>query len=699
MARLYLRGMRMSHSPLASMLRLALLFLLAGILLVIPPPRIAADPPARQLLERVEQLAVNQAIDRGTAFLNATQGPLGTWAPANESHQVGYAALPGLTLLECGALSTNATVQKAAQFVRAKAPTLENTYELALSILFLDRLGESLDRELIQMLALRLIAGQTTTGGWGYRCQVLKPREQQQLLTTLRQFPRRPPEVFGPVATGSPGSGLPGTPTRPGDPGSPGTIGSTNPPKDPSSPGVIGNPDKPGTPGFIDRSPDSPGTSSPGSTWSGPVALSGSLGLAGRSRCIKMSEDVDPRASRAPDKPDDKKPGSPPRDPAKPPVKVNIPPALRGLPVVHDANLWMHRDAPDRGQEKEGTTDNSNTQFATLALWAARRYDIPMDRTIELLVKRFRTSQNANGSWGYRYRLGGGEGESPQMTCVGLIGLAVGHGQAAELFRGADRARDAMLLNGFVALRNHIGKPAGRMQNLPMPNLYFLWSLERVAVLYDLPAIGDRDWYRWGVEQLVANQQPQGNWDKGGYPGASVTADTCLALLFLKKVNLAEDLASKLPFTPAELISDIKGRFPDESPKPPSPNPGAGPGTPGSPPPTGTPASPTPTPPTPPGPAPGTTPPVNTPPIPQPPGPTTGPRAPETTPPVAETESKGSNKLLIIGLGIAALLLLVLGGVLIVRSRGGEESEPVRPRKARGRGEPPAKRARKASKA
>ena len=54
----------------------------------------------------------------------------------------------------------------AAAFVRGWCLKIDTTYEIALSILFLDKLGEAKDRELIQKLALRLIAGQGPTGGW-----------------------------------------------------------------------------------------------------------------------------------------------------------------------------------------------------------------------------------------------------------------------------------------------------------------------------------------------------------------------------------------------------------------------------------------------------------------------------------------------------------------------------------------------------
>ncbi len=90
-----------------------------------------------------------------------------------------------------------------------------------------------------------------------------------------------------------------------------------------------------------------------------------------------------------------------------------------------------------------------------------------------------------------------------------------------------------------------------------MQNLYFLWSLERVAVLYDLPAIGDKDWYRWGAEILVANQDVAGNWIGGMYPGNSPILDTCLALLFLQRANLVKDLTSRLPFKPDDLNNGV----------------------------------------------------------------------------------------------------------------------------------------------
>jgi hypothetical protein len=255
---------------------------------------------------------------------------------------------------------------------------------------------------------------------------------------------------------------------------------------------------------------------------------------------------------------------------------AGIPPSLQGLTVFQALNWLGLGDLPDRGEEPLlPTTDNSNSQFAILALWAAQRHGVPVERTLRRVALRYETSQNANGSWGYRYRRGGGEAESAPMTCVGLLGLAVGYGigRAPAVPGGAQNPH---ILGGFVALSQHIGAPAGRTQGLPMANLYFLWSVERAAVLYDLQTIAGKDWYRWGAEILVANQQPLGHWDKGLYIGSARTLDTCLALLFLKRVNLTKDLTARLPFDKKVLDRTITNKVGSQSSGAPA-DPGAAP--------------------------------------------------------------------------------------------------------------------------
>jgi hypothetical protein len=76
--------------------------------------------------------------------------------------------------------------------------------------------------------------------------------------------------------------------------------------------------------------------------------------------------------------------------------------------------------------------------------------------------------------------------------------------------------------------------------------MYFLWSLERVGVLYGLQKIGGSDWYAWGADFLLRKQSKGGEWKGSHYHGASPTLDTCFALLFLKRANFTHDLTTKI---------------------------------------------------------------------------------------------------------------------------------------------------------
>jgi hypothetical protein len=56
---------------------------------------------------------------------------------------------------------------------------------------------------------------------------------------------------------------------------------------------------------------------------------------------------------------------------------------------------------------------------------------------------------------------------------------------------------------------------------------------------------GGKDWYAWGAEILVASQNADGSWQgefESTEDGHAYGADTCFALLFLRRSNLAGDL-------------------------------------------------------------------------------------------------------------------------------------------------------------
>jgi hypothetical protein len=559
------------------------LILLAVLLLMSATPMVQAQ---RVALPPDEQEAVNKAIERGVQFLKRTQSKSGTWAKPGEKHPIGYAVLPALTLLECGVPANDPLIQKTALYLRARASRLDRTYELALGILFLDRLGEAKDKKLIQTFALRLIAGQSMTGGWGYKCPILGSSAEMELLTTLRHLAPPPPGM--PFLAGD----RPGMPAIAGNPGGVPDLagGAARNPGDlapiAQMPGGLPLGGLAALAGFPPLSGVTAGSGSDTPSLSGGTAGSGS-DTSSRST-VALGESLTPSASpHAPpqrwrdclgvsnveridplplDNEDDKKQVKKAAEEKPPDKPFVIPKRLRLLTVVQDPALHLLQDPKDKGDDLiVTTTDNSNTQFALLALWTAQRYEVPMNRTLMLVIRRYLTSQNADGSWGYHYQFGGGNWTRPEtMTCVGLIGLAVAHGLAQPVPAG-QVVRDPRLIGGLIALYKNVGYPVEGPTLLPMQNLYFLWSVERVAVLYNLPTLGDKDWYRWGAQVLVVNQQPKGNWANGGYPAAHLLPDTCLALLFLKRVNLAKDLAARLPFKAADLNDGIMDRGPPPS--------------------------------------------------------------------------------------------------------------------------------------
>jgi hypothetical protein len=220
--------------------------------------------------------------------------------------------------------------------------------------------------------------------------------------------------------------------------------------------------------------------------------------------------------------------------------------------------------------------DNSLTQFVILALWAAQKHGVDATRSLAMAEARFRASQNDNGSWGYEWLPRGKALRAlrvvrpDSMTCAGLLGLAVGRGARpeAKLAEGREKnqdlgfAKDPAVQKALAYVANIIGKsplrkgPARGRSSLIRANslgdLYFLWSLERVGVVYNLQKIGGKDWYAWGSEIIVDGQQPNGSWTEA-FPGVT---DTCFALLFLKRVNVVEDLTSKLKKLESKIVAD-----------------------------------------------------------------------------------------------------------------------------------------------
>jgi hypothetical protein len=544
------------------------------------------------------QLQIDHAIANGVRYLKASVEN-GQQGGEHGNHATGRSALAGLTLLECGVPAADPAVVKVAATVRSATPHLRDTYSLGLAIMFLDRLGQSEDRKSIQSFALRLVAGQNAGGGWTYDCPLLSAPEEETLLTLLHQLPPLKTIVSRPLPLPNPlpregktpdpltaksnpplsdpkaqppalDSGLPPSVTlrNPVEPALP----SAQTPVGPSMPNaqtLVGNGQS--LPNLVQKQPSlGKGIDNPQDLKDPLDRKQLNLPKAIEKPSATPAEDLDPALQpdsrdrvapkvRAPEAQPAPAPVAPAPAPVPPPqpkkVVGPIPPVVAQAPALQviPGQGFIHPRSNHGG-------DHSNTQFAIMGLWAARRHDVPMERTLLLVERRFRSSQNADGSWGYH---AGGHDQPDSMTCTGLLamGLALGLEMDLHGIKIAQATADPNVRAGLMFLstslgrnplampfpvkgkgKDHKGKGKGKGGSLvgaeSRGDLYYLWSVERVAVSYRLPTITGKDWYLWGASAIVNSQQPDGSWHER-YSGIP---DTSFALMFLKRANLTRDL-------------------------------------------------------------------------------------------------------------------------------------------------------------
>lgn len=396
-----------------------------------------------------DEKSIDQAIDKGKAYLKARYSRGVPDLPG--AYGIGPAALVGVALLEARVPADDPAIKAITAAVREAAYSQNKTYQTALCLLYLDRLEDPADVPLIQVLALRLLAGQQGNGGWGYDTASSPTAEQVQWLKANLKV---------------------------------------EPPKQP----------------------------------------------------------VDPKSKPAP--------------------RLHPDVATYASSIQRPGGM--------------GPSDNSNTQFAILGLWLARKHGVPVEAAMDLIDKRFRGTQDSNGGWDYN---GTSTAAAPSigmtsasMTCCGLLGLATGNARRMER---RPKEKEAVLKtpaakgdNPFFTSPAKNDKPPEKAQELRDPaalralgtlgaylasyvqagavlapsdrhgdrDYYLLWSIERVGVIYNVDKIGGVDWYGVGSDALIKAQGAEGCWSASHY-GNDV--NTSFALLFLCKADLLRDLSNK----------------------------------------------------------------------------------------------------------------------------------------------------------
>lgn len=388
---------------------------------------------------------INKAIDKGVAFLKKhyqTTKNIGVFGGLEAKFRTGARALGGWTLLESGVPAQDEVVKELADETRQAAVSMDQTYNISVAIIFLDKLGDPGDKPLIQNLALRLLAGQNQLGGWTYTCPVPSQAEQGRL-----------------------------------------------------------------------------------NEWVQAMKAKRDQGQE-----IKLKE----------------------RKPKE----------------LHQdlVQQYQRLQVGAAGPVTDMRGDNSNTHFAMMALWVAHRNDVPVHKALAAADQRFRNFPNKDGSWGYMLQdpkfpslIQGPTEKHPSMTCIGLLGLALGQ---AHLEKPKNLTQDPAVKKALTILSKYLeAGPPEKDGNF----FYFLFSLERMSVIYDLKKVGETDWYHWGARHLVDTQAMDGSW-----PGAyrQFTADTCFALLFLKRANIASDLTEILKGNPPIRKSSGKKEDPFDLPVP-----------------------------------------------------------------------------------------------------------------------------------
>jgi len=211
------------------------------------------------------------------------------------------------------------------------------------------------------------------------------------------------------------------------------------------------------------------------------------------------------------------------------------------------------KSGPNKGawSYPDGDGDNSNAQFALLALYEAELIGVPLqDRSTWTLAKVYwEEAQHPDGSWGYKKpapRTGVAQVGTGSMSCAGIASLII----IGERFRDPNarvvgdqilccekaQADNDRIERGLQWLARNFSVDVNPGQFWQLWLLYYLYGVERVGRMTNQRFIGTHDWYREGSEHLVQRQeQLSGYWTDRGVEEQYRLVGTSFALLFLSK--------------------------------------------------------------------------------------------------------------------------------------------------------------------
>ncbi|MFA5794501.1 MAG: prenyltransferase/squalene oxidase repeat-containing protein [Candidatus Brocadiia bacterium] len=186
--------------------------------------------------------------------------------------------------------------------------------------------------------------------------------------------------------------------------------------------------------------------------------------------------------------------------------------------------------------------DNSNTQFALLGLRAAARAGVAIPKEVwEDSAKWWIKDQEKEGGWAYSYGTTFKGSPYGSMTVAGICGLAI-----CKCYLGEDYKNDPIIKKAMDWLSSGLnfsentgcGKFVLFLDKTTWL-YYYIYGVERVGAIMDTDKLGEKDWYKMGIEYLLASQARDGSWNSSidDRFGCTSMADTCFALMFLRKAT------------------------------------------------------------------------------------------------------------------------------------------------------------------
>jgi hypothetical protein len=203
------------------------------------------------------------------------------------------------------------------------------------------------------------------------------------------------------------------------------------------------------------------------------------------------------------------------------------------------------KDGPYKGAwsyPATGRGDNSNSQFALLALHAAERVGVEVsDQTWRRAYAYWKKAQNPDGSWGYVADSSG----TGSMTCAGIASMVIASGKItppdASVEDGrvqccGEQEKNDAIERGLQWLGRNFTVNGNPNSNLDNWEYYYLYALERVGRMTAHRYIGEHDWYREGAQKFVREQDElTGFWKGSSRVEQQPLIGTSMALLFLAK--------------------------------------------------------------------------------------------------------------------------------------------------------------------